>query len=390
MKDVMLDNGPVSITGALGFDRLPGGIVPRRLPDWTRAQIPNIVMDVVVQMPAGVRLRLATTSTSLELDVQLTLLQVLPLDVRPAVFDLVVDGSIDRQVGSVIGNVFALGPGGPSDIEFIEGESTTLVFEGLGRGRKVVEIWLPQAAVVELRGLRVDSDAMVEPAPESDRPRWVHYGSSISHCLEADSPTGIWPAVAAREAGMNLTNLGFGGQCMLDQFVARTIRDLPVDIITLKVGINVVNGDTLRDRTFGPALHGFIDTIREGKPDTPILLVSPIFCPSAEEKPGPTVMGPEGRYVTVEGLAELRETSLTLIRLRAMMRDIAETRIALGDAQLHYLDGLALFGSEDAGDLPDDLHPNAGGYLRMGQRFAALVFGADGVLRQHAGSAPAS
>ncbi len=27
----------------------------------------------------------------------------------------------------------------------------------------------------------------------------------------------------------------------------------------------------------------------------------------------------------------------------------------------------------DAGDLPDDLHPNAAGYIRMGQRFAATV-----------------
>ena len=99
---------------------------------------------------------------------------------------------------------------------------------------------------------------------------------------------------------------------MLDQFVARTMRDLPSDLISIKVGINVVNGDTLRQRTFGPALHGFLDTIREGQPDTPILLVSPIFCPSAEDKPGPTVMGPDGRYVTVPGLEEIRLTCLTL------------------------------------------------------------------------------
>jgi lysophospholipase L1-like esterase len=33
-----------------------------------------------------------------------------------------------------------------------------------------------------------------------------------------------------------------------------------------------------------------------------------------------------------------------------------------------------LFGADDAGDLPDDLHPNPEGYIRMGHRFADAVF----------------
>jgi lysophospholipase L1-like esterase len=52
----------------------------------------------------------------------------------------------------------------------------------------------------------------------------------------------------------------------------------------------------------------------------------------------------------------------------------------LGDANLHYLDGLALFGPDDAGDLPDDLHPNAAGYARLGHRFAAHAFAMGGPL----------
>ena len=34
--------------------RSPTGITPRRLPAWTRPQLPDIVMDVIVQMPSGV------------------------------------------------------------------------------------------------------------------------------------------------------------------------------------------------------------------------------------------------------------------------------------------------------------------------------------------------
>jgi hypothetical protein len=281
-------------------------------------------------------------------------------------------------VPTTLGHLFILGPGGAGDITFQEGDATTIVFAGLGSESKVVEIWLPQAAVAELRQVRIDDDAEVASAPPFAAPRWLHYGSSISHCIEAESPTGTWPAIAARQARVELCSLGLAGQCMLDQFVARSIRDEPADMISLKVGINVVNGDTLRDRTFGPALHGFIDTVREGHPTTPILLVSPIFCPSAEDRPGPTIMGPEGRFITVEGLEDIRSTCLTLTRIRLIIASIVDLRRSLGDTNLHYLDGLQLFGAGDAADLPDDLHPNPSGYARLGQRFAELAFGVDG------------
>ncbi|GAB2845005.1 hypothetical protein GCM10027176_56010 [Actinoallomurus bryophytorum] len=77
----------------------------------------------------------------------------------------------------------------------------------------------------------------------------MHHGSSISHCCEAEGPLGTWPVVAARLAGADLLNLGLAGNAMVDHFTARTIRDRPADLISLKLGINVVNGDTLRPRT---------------------------------------------------------------------------------------------------------------------------------------------
>ena len=50
-------------------------------------------------------------------------------------------------------------------------------------------------------------------------------------------------------------------------------------------------------------------------------------------------------------------------------------RRAAGDEHLHLLDGRELFGEDDLDDLPDGLHPNAAGYLRMGERFHTLAFG---------------
>jgi len=243
---------------------------------------------------------------------------------------------------------------------------------------KSVELWLPQSAASELRALRTPDGARVE-APVHTQRRWVHYGSSISHCVEAHGPTEVWPAVAARLGDVELLQLAFAGQCQLDQFVARTIGAQAVDLISFKVGINVVNANSLTERTFPSALHGFLDTVREHHPEVPLLVASPIICPMVETHPGPTVPDGAGGFRIVDGgPPELRATDLTLQRIRTIVAEVVAGRQARGDDRLHHLDGLELFGPADVGDLPDGLHPNGDGYLRMGERFAAHAFAPGG------------
>jgi hypothetical protein len=233
-----------------------------------------------------------------------------------------------------------------------------------------VELWLPHAAAAHLIELR--TDGTVAPAPDTGARRWVHYGSSISHCLEAERPTGTWPAVAGRLAGVDLQSFAFAGQCHLDPFAARMIAQQPADLISLKVGINVVNGDTLRERTFVPALHGFLDTIRDRHPSAPVVVITPIICPVVEDHPGPTSTI-DGRCTTVDRPPNLALGALTLRRIRELQREAIASRRTT-DPNLHLLEGLDLFGADDLDDLPDGLHPNAAGYARMGQRFHDLVF----------------
>ena len=360
--------------GALGFDDRGTGLAPRRLPDWTRAQLPQ-PMDVVVRMPSGVRLRFATDSTTVGVSFLATNTVMVGRERRGIVFNLETDGTLLRAE-STAGNAIVVKPEAPEGFDLVRGEADTLVFDGLASGDKTCELWLPHNAFIELRALEVEDGATISAAPADTRCRWVHYGSSISHCVEASEPVGIWPAVAARLAGVSLRNLGFGGQCHLDQFVARTIRDLPdVDIVSIKTGINIVNMDSMRERVFMPALHGFLDTIREAKPDVPIVVISPIYCPSAETRSGPTIPDGRGKFVTIEGFEQFRNGSLSLVRIREIIVDVVEKRRAAGDTALHYVDGLTLFGVDDAHDLPDDLHPNPAGYRRMGERFAPRLAG---------------
>ena len=264
------------------------------------------------------------------------------------------------------------------DLRVYEGEFVTEVRQGVDSvarfelpktdKERLVQVWLPQNCELEL--IDITADAPLKPQNRDEHPRWVHYGSSISHCEDADGPLGVWPVAAARELGLEIYNLGMGGCANLEQFSARTIRDLPADLISLKLGINVVNGANHTSRTFGPAVHGFIDTIREAKPEMPILVISPVCCPAHENNPGPSETSPEG---TVMGQPFSRHAwigELTLRGIRAILSDLVEVR-AKTDPNIYYLDGLKLFGHEDAPTMPDGIHPDAAGYRVIAKNFVA-------------------
>ena len=49
--------------------------------------------------------------------------------------------------------------------------------------------------------------------------------------------------------------------------------------------------------------------------------------------------------------------SMTARRCREIIAEIVDATTRAGDSNLHYLDGLELFGPDDVGDLPDGLAP---------------------------------
>lgn len=376
---IQLPDDRVSVEGAACLDVNDNGFVARRLNDKYRHQFPMEV-EFLASSPSGVRLRFVTDSATIGLEVLATHFQVgdEPLGVWSN-FDIAVGNEVVGRDTTKTGNLIVIDRETQA-LDFRPGEASTVNFTNPAPNEPV-EIWLPNASIIEIRALFIDDDASLTAAPADTRKRWVHHGSSISHCLEADGPAKTWPATAARLSDVHLTNLGLAGQCHLDQFTARTIRDLPADFLSLKVGINVVNGDTLRVRTFASALHGFLDTIREGHPDTPFLVVSPILCPPHEEHAGPSD-GSSGVTVALGTETTEKQGALTLQQIRKIISDAVAARRKAGDANLHYLDGRVLFDEADLDHLPDALHPDAVGYVRMGERFAEKAFGPGGAFSQ--------
>ena len=175
---------------------------------------------------------------------------------------------------------------------------------------------------------------------------------------------------------------------MLDPFTARTMRDTPTDVISVKIGINLVNADVMRLRAFVPAVHGFLDMIRDGHPETPLLVVGPLYCPIHEDTPGPGAFDPTAlsqgavRFIATGDPAATGRGSLTLSVIREQLAGLMNARTA-DDPNLHYLDGHDLYGPDDIADhpLPDNLHPDAATHVVIAERFARVAFAVDGPLR---------
>ncbi|WP_262063203.1 GDSL-type esterase/lipase family protein [Streptomyces sp. STR69] len=374
---------PDLLRGALDLERTARGLLPHRLPARARAQCDDEQLATVEAQPSGVRLVFRTRATAVELDTLRTTTAYEGVPPGPdGVYDLLVDGRLARQA-SVSGGDVRMVDMTAGTVEERPGPVGTVRFTGLPDLEKDVEIWLPYNEITRLVALR--TDAPVEPVPDRGRNVWLHHGSSISHGSFAASPSTTWPALAAALGGVELINLGLGGNALLDPFTARTLRDTPADLLSVKIGINLVNADVMRLRAFGPSVHGFLDTVREGHPTTPLLVVSPLLCPMHEDTPGPCLLDFDGlregrlEFSALGDPAERVAGKLTLNVIRDELARIVARRSA-DDPHLHHLDGRELYGERDFAELPlpDRLHPDAETHRRIAERFAGLAFGAGG------------
>lgn len=326
MQKVNLDKS--YFEGAVSVEPGAGWFKPWRIA-WEKRDLFIAPGDSLVKLAAhasGCRLRFETDTTKVGLEC----LPMPAINTNPAhVLDLTIDGNLITSASVPEGG-------------------TTAFFEGLPEGTKIVEIWLPHDGPIELCGMTIDDGASCRVISD-ERPKWITYGSSLTHCTRAHGSGRTWPAIVARAKKLNLTSLGFGGNCCLDPMIAMTIRDLPANLITLKLGINCIGG-ALAPRTFPGAVMGLVQIIREKQPDTPIALISPFSYPPHETKP-----------------------NLLNYTIQGMRKDIAEVHSRLkawGDENLYYFNGMNLFTlEENARYTQDQCHANGDGIELQGEKF---------------------
>ena len=94
----------------------------------------------------------------------------------------------------------------------------------------------------------------------------------------------------------------------------------------------------------------FLDVVRQGHPQTPLVVVSPVLRPDAETTPN--------------------RLGATLTDLRAAMEEAATERIEAGDGHLTLLPGADLLGP---GQLADGIHPDDDGHRALAAAIGPLL-----------------
>ena len=336
------------VEGALALRSVSGGIQPLRLGDDTMDFAHEALRaPFVAEATNGIRLRFQTEASSLTLSFTLivsprTAFALTQGAMSPPTLDLVVENQlVDRR--------------------FLPHHSQPQVvtFEGFTNGNSDVELWLPHNVGMTIHAIRADRPLSLSP---DSRPRMVIHGSSISHDALATGPSDTWPAALARAQSWHLTHLGFRGECHMDPFVARAIAETPADVVILELGINVHNFQSMRGRTFLPAVHGFLQTVRDGHPHVPLVVITPVYGAEREV---------QASSVTLEG--ETLQGDLTLAVIRQLLGEAVTNRQRHGDADIVLIDGLSLLGPEEAAHFPDGLHPNGEGTGLILERLLPLL-----------------
>ncbi|WP_308271626.1 GDSL-type esterase/lipase family protein [Kitasatospora sp. SUK 42] len=312
--------------GICGFEARGGLLLPLRLPQERVATTLSANFARLARLPVGARFAVRTDADRLLLE--------LAAEPGDGPLDVLVDGRLAhrwRPAGGGTGRLAVALPGKPAD----------------------VEVWLPQLSRTWLGPVGFHGHRLLEPA-RRDGARWVAYGSSLTHAMYPHGPSESWASLVARRHGWRLRNLGFAGEAYLDPLVARVVRDTPAELVTLEIGTNAYLRGAFTARSWGPAVCGFVETIRDAQPDAEIAVVAAL--PSVE------------REQTVNA------AGLTLAGIRELTGDAVRVLQGLGDTRLHLIDGRQVLPLAEAEEVyVDGLHPTPAGEHRLAGQIGPIL-----------------
>jgi hypothetical protein len=186
------------------------------------------------------------------------------------------------------------------------------------------------------------------PSPWPDPRPVVVYGTSIQQGGCASRPGMCHTNQMSRMLNRPFLNLGFSGNGKGEPEMAQVMADIA------NPAIYVLDYDcNAHVEGLQATLTGFIDILRKKHPETPILLVSRL--PLVGEFGDSPEYSEERRQYTEIHLDEIRR------------------RRTAGDENLHFLDGLSLYGADPSECTVDGCHATDLGFYQISKRMAPVI-----------------
>lgn len=310
-----------------GYSRPPAKQPTSRIPEELHARYPQDTSTAAL-VPAGVRLEL--TGTTRELRVRYS---------RGEPNELASPDAVDA---------FCVwcGESPVAQIEMPEVTSRTEEEIVLALPERdpaaIVTIYLPERAGIRITSLSAHrGDAL--PVPRGLR--WIAYGDSITQGWTVADPGLAWGSRVARRTGLDLVNLAFAGAARGETIAAMQVADSGPDIVTLAWGTNAWSMIPTDPGLVREQMRVFLSMIRRVNPAVPVIVLSPVLRPAAENV--------ENRLGAT--LADIREAI-----------EASVDSLMSGDPALRLIRGA---GAVPEDELVDGVHPGSAGHERIAQAF---------------------
>jgi len=220
--------------------------------------------------------------------------------------------------------------------------------EGIPPGRHEYALYLPLYNGVKSLEIGLPARAALAhpaPRPAAHAKPICYYGTSIAQGGCASRPGMAHVAILGRMLDRPTINLGFSGAGKMEPAMANLLAELDVAAYVLDCLPNMT-ADMVKER-----VEPFVETLRQARPDTPIVLVE-------------NTMYENGRF-----LPKVRQTITEKnLALRAAWKRLA----ARGVAGLAYVPSDSLVGTDGEGTV-DGAHLTDLGFLRFAQSLAPVL-----------------
>lgn len=295
----------------------------QRLPDRMERAVPETVWNLA-QQPSGARIRFATNAGDLGIRAHFPHLQHMNNMCRIGQMgiDPWVDGKCWRPLFPVA-----------DDPDFED-----MFCSGKPNQRREVCLYLGLYAPVEITDIGISEGAEIyPPAPFAIGKPVAYYGSSITQGGCASRAGMSYQAIVSRQLNVDFINLGWSGAGLGETALAEAMAEIDASCYVIDFCQNCPTVEFLRE-VYAP----FLQTIRNRRPDTPMICVSPI-------------------YSTSEAYAD----TTRLKDMRQVIRDAVAQRLDMGDTHIELVEGYDMLGPEVDFGIVDSSHPNDIGFMAM-------------------------
>ena len=153
------------------------------------------------------------------------------------------------------------------------------IISGLYKGEKECMLYLPLLAELEGLEIGVNKGAEIEKLKNPFRHNIAVFGSSFTHGISASGAGLTWPAFLSRSTGLHLCSFGMSGNSKLQSYLGEEFGVIKADALICDAFSNP------NIEQIGSRIRPFIEAVRKGNPDIPIIFINTIYRESRNFSP---------------------------------------------------------------------------------------------------------